>query len=53
MGDCARGQEREVSDMSVRQEETTPIFAELTAEFDLEKLLGEAGEPEKGAEQGE
>lgn len=32
--------------MSVSQKEleTTPIFAELTAEFDLEQLLGETAE---------
>lgn len=41
--------------MSVSQKEleTTPIFAELTAEFDLDRLLDESPEPEKGADQGE
>jgi hypothetical protein len=41
--------------MSVRQKEleTTPIFAELTAEFDLEQLLDDAAEPDKGADRGE
>ena len=41
--------------MSVSQDEleTTPIFAELTAEFGLDRLLGETAEPEKGADQGE
>lgn len=36
--------------MSVSQKEleTTPIFAELTAEFDLEQLLGES-EQQAGA----
>lgn len=39
--------------MSVRQKEleTTPIFAELSAEFDLEQLLGETADeaPEEAA----
>ncbi|WP_268815923.1 hypothetical protein [Amycolatopsis alkalitolerans] len=41
--------------MSVRQKELepTPIFAELSAEFDLERLLAEPAEPDKGAEQAE
>lgn len=41
--------------MSVRQKEleTTPIFAELIAGFDLEQLLDDTVEPEKGADQGE
>ncbi|HVW39828.1 MAG TPA: hypothetical protein VHC18_00600 [Amycolatopsis sp.] len=41
--------------MSVKQQEleNTPIFAALTKEFDIERLLGElADEPEKGAEKG-
>ena len=41
--------------MSVQQQElaNTPIFAALTEEFDLERLLGDvAEEPEKGAEEG-
>jgi len=41
--------------MSVKQQEleNTPIFAALTEEFDLERLLDDtAEEPEKGAEQG-
>ncbi|WP_255823532.1 hypothetical protein [Amycolatopsis sp. GM8] len=39
--------------MSVRQkeQESTPIFAELTADFDLDQLLGEPVEPDNGAEQ--
>lgn len=42
-------------EMSVRQREleNTPIFAELSAKFDLEQLLDEAAEPDKGADQGE
>lgn len=42
-------------EMSVRQREleNTPIFAELTAEVDLEQLLDDATEPDKGADQRE
>ncbi|WP_281353850.1 hypothetical protein [Amycolatopsis pithecellobii] len=38
--------------MSVRQkeQESTPIFAELSAEFDLDQLLGELTEPDNGAQ---
>lgn len=38
--------------MSVREkeQESTPIFAELTAEFDLDHLLGEPAEADNEAE---
>jgi hypothetical protein len=46
---------REVPDMSVTEKEleTTPIFAALSAEFGLERLIEAIEQSEKGVDQGE